>query len=49
MYTHYNTIVYRLDKIKTLLGVTFDDADARLQIQLGLKILRNGSVEIRTD
>lgn len=38
MYTHYNTIVYRLDKIKTLLNITFDNADTRLQIQLGLKL-----------
>ncbi|WP_068505512.1 PucR family transcriptional regulator [Paenibacillus kribbensis] len=42
MYTHYNTIVYRLDKIKTILGISFDDAEARLQLQLGLKIYEMG-------
>lgn len=42
MYTHYNTVVYRLDKIKTMLGISFDDSEARLQLQLGLKIYEMG-------
>ncbi|MCM3702405.1 PucR family transcriptional regulator [Paenibacillus macerans] len=42
MYTHYNTVVYRLDKIKSLLGISFDDPEARLQLQLGLKIYEMG-------
>ncbi|KHL94802.1 PucR family transcriptional regulator [Paenibacillus sp. IHB B 3415] len=42
MYTHYNTVVYRLDKIKTILGISFDDPESRLQLQLGLKIYEMG-------
>ncbi|WP_379145233.1 PucR family transcriptional regulator [Paenibacillus sp. sgz500992] len=42
MYTHYNTVVYRLDKIKTILGISFDDPELRLQLQLGLKIYEMG-------
>lgn len=42
MYTHYNTVVYRLDKIKSLLGISFDDPEARLKLQLGLKIYEMG-------
>lgn len=42
MFTHYNTVVYRLDKIKTILGISFDDPEALLQLQLGLKIYEMG-------
>ncbi|MFB5268275.1 PucR family transcriptional regulator [Paenibacillus enshidis] len=42
MYTHYNTVVYRLDKIKSMLGISFDDPEARLQLQMGLKIYEMG-------
>lgn len=42
MYTHYNTVVYRLDKIKSLLGISFDDPEARLQLQIVLKIYEMG-------
>lgn len=42
MYTHYNTIVYRLEKVKSLLGISFDDPEERLKLQLGLKIYEMG-------
>ncbi|WP_068784161.1 PucR family transcriptional regulator [Paenibacillus phocaensis] len=42
MFTHYNTVVYRLDKIKSLLGISFDDPEARLQLQIVLKIHEMG-------
>jgi PucR family transcriptional regulator, purine catabolism regulatory protein len=42
MYTHYNTVVYRLDKIKSLLGISFDDSEALLKLQLGVKIYEMG-------
>lgn len=42
MYTHYNTVVYRLDKVKALLGISFDDPEAQLKLQLGLKIYEMG-------
>lgn len=37
-FTHYNTIVYRLEKAQTLLGVDLNDADERLLLQLALKM-----------
>lgn len=42
MYTHYNTVVYRLDKIKSLLGISFDDPEARLTLQIVMKIHEMG-------
>jgi purine catabolism regulator len=42
MYTHYNTVVYRIEKVKSLLGISFDDPEARLKLQLGLKIYEMG-------
>jgi purine catabolism regulator len=38
LFTHYNTIVYRLEKAKQLLGVDLDDPEVRLQLQLALKM-----------
>ncbi|MFD2332319.1 PucR family transcriptional regulator [Cohnella sp. GCM10020058] len=38
LYAHYNTIVYRLDKIQNILGVSLDDPEDRLQLQLSLKL-----------
>jgi purine catabolism regulator len=35
---HYNTVVYRLDKIQTLLDISLDDPEDRLQLQLALKL-----------
>lgn len=38
LYAHYNTVVYRLDKIQSLLGISLDDPEDRLQLQLSLKL-----------
>ncbi|BBI33039.1 PucR family transcriptional regulator [Cohnella abietis] len=38
LYAHYNTIVYRLEKIQAILGVSLDDPEERLQLHLALKI-----------
>ncbi|MBB6673399.1 PucR family transcriptional regulator [Cohnella nanjingensis] len=38
LYAHYNTVVYRLDKIQNILGVSLDDPEDRLQLQLSLKL-----------
>ncbi|WP_168736004.1 PucR family transcriptional regulator [Cohnella fermenti] len=38
LFAHYNTIVYRLDKIQSILGVSLDDPEDRLQLQLSLKL-----------
>lgn len=35
---HYNTVVYRLEKIQTLLGISLDNAEDRLQVQLAIKL-----------
>ncbi|WP_410495464.1 PucR family transcriptional regulator [Cellulosilyticum sp. ST5] len=40
LYTHYNTIVYRLDKVKGLLGIDFDDYDSKLNVEIALKLYR---------
>ena len=38
MYTHYNTISYRMDKIKELICMKKWDAELQLQLQLALKL-----------
>ncbi|MEK0314298.1 PucR family transcriptional regulator [Cohnella sp. 56] len=38
LYAHYNTIVYRLDKVQSILGVSLDDPEDRLQLQLSIKL-----------
>ncbi len=40
LFTHYNTVVYRLDKIKQLLKVNLDDPEVTLEIQVALKLLK---------
>ncbi|MFD0670568.1 PucR family transcriptional regulator [Cohnella sp. GCM10027633] len=40
LYAHYNTIVYRLEKIQSILGVSLDDPEDRLQLHLALKLGR---------
>lgn len=40
--THYNTVVYRLDKARQLLGADLDQAEIRLQLQLAIKMYRMG-------
>ncbi|MFB9330621.1 PucR family transcriptional regulator [Paenibacillus aurantiacus] len=41
--THYNTVVYRLDKARQLLGADLDNAEVRLQLQLAIKMYRMGT------
>jgi len=38
LYAHYNTVVYRLEKIQNILGISLDDPEDRLQLQLSLKL-----------
>ncbi|WP_373230528.1 PucR family transcriptional regulator [Cohnella sp.] len=38
LYAHYNTIVYRLEKVQTILGLSLDDPEDRLQLHLALKL-----------
>ena len=39
LHLHRNSIIYRLEKIKQMLGVSFDDPDFRLQLIISFKIL----------
>ena len=39
LYMHYNTISYRIGKIEELIGVDLKDAEARLNVQIALKLL----------
>lgn len=37
MYMHYNTIIYRLQKIREITGLNIDDSDSRLNLEIALK------------
>lgn len=39
MYTHYNTVIYRIQRIKEITGIDFEDYEDRLNFQISLKIL----------
>ncbi|AZR72674.1 hypothetical protein BBF96_04280 [Anoxybacter fermentans] len=38
LYVHYNTILYRMERIQTILGVDLSDRDTRLNLEIALKI-----------
>lgn len=38
LFTNYNTVVYRLDRVRAILGIDLDDADDRLQLQIAIKL-----------
>lgn len=38
MFTHYNTIIYRMQRIKEITGINFEDYDEILNLQIVLKI-----------
>lgn len=42
MFTHYNTIIYRIQRIKEITGINFEDYDERLNLQIALKIHEMG-------
>lgn len=39
MYIHYNTILYRMQKIQTITGMKLDDSNNRLNMEISLKIM----------
>lgn len=39
MYAHYNTIIYRMQRIREIIGTDLDNSNDRLNIQIALKIL----------
>lgn len=40
MYVHYNTILYRLDRIQQITGCSLEDSTACLNLQIALKLLQ---------
>lgn len=40
MYVHYNTILYRLDRIQQITGCSLEDATACLNLQMAVKLLQ---------
>lgn len=39
MYTHYNTIIYRMQRIREISGLDLEDPPTRLNVQIALKIM----------
>ena len=39
MYTHYNTVIYRIQRIKEIGNIDFSDPDVSLNVHIALKIL----------
>lgn len=39
MFVHYNTIIYRIQKIKDITGIDFENFDSRLKFEIALKVL----------
>lgn len=38
MFVHYNTVAYRLDRVRNELGLPLDEPEVRLQLQLAVKL-----------
>ena len=38
LYTHYNTILYRMERIEEITGLNMKVSEHRLNLQIGLKI-----------
>jgi len=39
MFMHYNTIIYRLQKIKDITGLDIENSESRLNLEIALKIV----------
>lgn len=39
MYMHYNTIIYRLQKIKEITSIDLEDSDSRLNLEIAIKAM----------
>ena len=39
LFLHYKTVAYRLERIKEITGMNFEDAEEMLSVQVGLKII----------
>ncbi|HED24668.1 MAG TPA: PucR family transcriptional regulator [Firmicutes bacterium] len=40
LYTHYNTVLYRIKKIEDLTGISFDDPESALNLEIAVNILK---------
>jgi purine catabolism regulator len=40
MFTHYNTILYRIKKIEELTGITLDNPESALNLEIAVNILK---------
>jgi PucR family transcriptional regulator, purine catabolism regulatory protein len=49
MFLHRNTLIYRIEKIKEILGTDLKNSEELLQIQLSLKIFRLLNKRLRTE
>jgi purine catabolism regulator len=38
LYTHYNTVIYRLERVKDIMAMDLDHPEIQLQLQLALKL-----------
>ena len=38
LFIHYKTVVYRMDRIKEITGMDFNDSEEMLSVRVGLKI-----------
>ncbi|WP_231686847.1 CdaR family transcriptional regulator [Bacillus sp. JCM 19034] len=45
LYTHYNTVVYRMEKISSLLNATIDDPEVSLELQVALKLRKMKQIQ----
>ena len=41
LFTHYNTVIYRLDRVCAIVGVDLDQSEDRLQMQIAMKLLND--------
>src|SRR5699024_7238235 len=39
LYVHYKTVTYRLERIKEITGMNFEDPEEMLSVQVGLRII----------
>lgn len=49
LYTHYNTMIYRLDRIAQVLGISLDDVEAQFALRLAFKLDAMHSTQTDTE
>ncbi|MCD7866079.1 MAG: helix-turn-helix domain-containing protein [Clostridiales bacterium] len=46
LHMHRNTVLYHIDRIEQILGVSLDDADVCIKLHLGIRVVESTMVEI---